>query len=119
MKKVLAALAIIVLVAGCHKSSGQLPPTAPPLPTCPAPGNAAYTPLNPSGTASLSFTATGVTSTDLFRRAGRSRFAERRMVERSRAYGRRRDEQRESDRYLHRPVSEPAESYLHGRQVGV
>lgn len=66
MKRILAALAIIALLAGCHKSSGQLPPTAPPLPTCPTPGNAAYTPLNPSGTANLSFTATGVTTQTCF-----------------------------------------------------
>lgn len=66
MKNIFAVLAIVALLAGCHKSSGQLPPTAPPLATCPTPGNAAYTPLNPAGTASTSFTANNVTTQTCF-----------------------------------------------------
>lgn len=49
----LATLAVLSLSAGC--AHGQDNPT-PPVITLPTPGNGSYTPLNPAGTPSLTYT---------------------------------------------------------------
>src|ERR1700677_2218567 len=57
--RILLLCAACAALAGC--AHGQLPVTPPLAPSCPTPGNAAYTPLNPSGTTATNYTATGVT----------------------------------------------------------
>ena len=54
MKNVFAAIAIVVLLAGCHKGNTQIP-SNPSVSNCPAavPNGTAYTPLNQSAPATV------------------------------------------------------------------